>query len=98
MTRQRDNLLPKGIWIVFAGYCLFGIAVGVLGGTDNLSDIVFGIALFGTPVLFTIWAVINLDPQKIGDITGHERWRQGQQQRGQRGNGSADSDDTSGQN
>lgn len=90
MIRQPRNLLPKCVWIVFAAYCLFGIVIGVLGGRDNLSDILFGIALFATPALFTAWAVTKLDLRWLGHITGHERWLQSQRRPERQSDGNAD--------
>lgn len=90
MIHQPRNLLPKNVWIVFAAFCLFGIVTGALGGSDNLSDILFSIALFGTPVLFTAWVVIKLNLRWLGHITGHERCLQSQRRRERQGDGNVD--------
>lgn len=70
--------LPRSIWPGFVGICILGIAIGLAGGAGELSDLVFGIGLFGAPTVFVIWAVAKLDPRGLGEITGHNRWREEQ--------------------
>lgn len=81
MNRKPYKTLPTSVWIAFAGICLLGIVTGLAGGAGQLSDVVFGIGLFGVPTIFIIWAVAKLDPRSLGEITGHDRWREEQSRR-----------------
>lgn len=78
MNRETRQLVPDDVRNVFVGICLLGLVSGFARGSGHLSDLVFGIVGYGIPLVFVVWAVCRVDPLSLGQLTGYDRWRDGQ--------------------
>lgn len=59
--------MPDSIWNAFFVIAVVGAVVGFLCGAEVVSGVALVVFMLAALIVFVIWAVVMLDPQRLAD-------------------------------
>jgi hypothetical protein len=65
--------LPVKVWNVFVAFSVLAITGGLLYGAGEISGGTLTIGLLCALVAFVPWAVLQLDPKGLGEVSSYDQ-------------------------